>query len=84
MKSYAQEDELKIALDKDSKRDTRIFNIADLNGSYQKVKIAPDYSGHMLAISISGDKIKIDPYWGCPPEVTFLNKYFNISSGRNT
>lgn len=75
-KGFAQKDDLTIALDKDSKRDTKTFNITALNGVYNRLKIAPDYNGHVLTISTPGDKIEIVPYWGCPPEVSFLNKNF--------
>ena len=76
VKGFAQKDDLTIALDKDSKKDTKTFNIKALNGGYQKLKIAPDYSGHSLTISIPGDKMEIIPYWGCSPEISILNNNF--------
>jgi hypothetical protein len=61
---------------KNSKRDTRIFNIESLDKKNVKIKIAPDYINKILTISSLKDTINIYNYWGVPPAVKILNRNF--------
>lgn len=70
------QDNLAIYEAKDSKRDTRIFNIVSLDKKNEKIKIAPDYTNKTLTISNLKDTINIYDYWGVPPKVKILNKNF--------
>jgi hypothetical protein len=73
--AFAQ-DFLKMAEEKDSKRDSKSCNILSIDGKSQKVKIMPDYVHRVLKISCLRDTININDYWGVPPEINILNKNF--------
>ncbi|SDT65937.1 hypothetical protein SAMN05216490_4666 [Mucilaginibacter mallensis] len=75
-KSAFAQDQLKIAEDSDSKKDTQICTIKALDGNDQKVHVMPDYFNRLLKISCLKDTITIFDYWGVPAEVTVLNKNF--------
>lgn len=70
------QDVLKMAEDKDSKKDTKILNIQSIDGKNQKVRIVPYYVNHVLRMSCSNDTININDYWDVPPEIRVLNKNF--------
>jgi len=75
-KSAFAQDQLKIAEDRDSKKDAQICAIKSFDGSDQKVHVMPDYFNRLLKISCLKDTITIFDYWGVPAEVTVLNKNF--------
>lgn len=70
------QDQLKIAEDEDSKRDTKVYNITSLDGKKEQIHIMPDYPNHILRISCLKDTISIYDYWDVPPEISVLNKNF--------
>ncbi len=63
---------------KDTKGDTKIFNITSLEDRQEKVKIIPDYVDRVLKICCSKDTININDFWGVPPESRLLNKKFIV------
>jgi len=73
--AFAQ-DPVKIAEDRDSKKDMRAYAIKAFNGGDRKVHIMPDYFNHLLKISCFKDTITILDYWSVPAEVSVLNKNF--------
>ncbi|HWD88686.1 MAG TPA: hypothetical protein VG367_11210 [Mucilaginibacter sp.] len=73
--SFAQ-DELKTALDTDSKKDAKILIVQSLDGKNQEIHIMPDYSNHKLRMSCLKDTITDFDFWGVPVETTILNKQF--------
>lgn len=73
--SFAQ-DELKTALDTDSKKDAKTLIVESLYGKNQEIHIMPDYSNHRLRMSCLKDTITDFDFWGVPVETTILNKQF--------
>jgi hypothetical protein len=73
--SFAQ-DELTIALIKDSKKDNKTINILSLDGKKRRVHIMPDYANHVFRISCLEDTITIKDFWGVPAEVHILDIHF--------
>ncbi|MGZ3821807.1 MAG: hypothetical protein ACXVB6_14530, partial [Mucilaginibacter sp.] len=57
--AFAQ-DELTLALAKDSKKDTKTINILSLDGKNRKAHIMPDYANRELNISCLKDTISIE------------------------
>ena len=70
------QDQLKIAEDEDSKRDTKVYNITSLDGKSEQIHIMPDYPGHKLRVSYNTYSLKINDLWGVPVEIHLLNKSF--------
>src|ERR1700744_961276 len=70
------QDILKVAEDKDSKRDTKAYNIISLDGKSKQIHIMPDYPNHILRISCLKDTISIYDYWDVPAVISVLNKNF--------
>jgi len=70
------QDILKIAEAKDTKRDTKVYDIKSLDGENQKVSIIPDYVNRVLKISCLKDTIFDNYFWGVPTDVTILDKTF--------
>ncbi len=70
------QDQLKMAEEKDTKRDTKEFNLLSLDNRNEKVKIIPEYVNHVLSIKSSKDGISITGFWDVTPEASLLNKNF--------
>jgi len=75
--AFAQ-DELKIAEDKDSKKDTKVYVLRSLDGKKQTVHIMPDYAHLILRISCHKDTITIHDYWGVPSGIKIFNETFMV------
>ncbi|MDO3627031.1 hypothetical protein [Mucilaginibacter sp. BT774] len=73
--SIAQDD-LQILEAKASKKDTKTYMIQSLDGTRQKVKIAPDYVKKVLTMICLKDTIRIGGFWGVPPQVDILDGKF--------
>jgi hypothetical protein len=52
------------------------FNVLSLDGKYRIIKIIPDYVNHVLTITCLHDTIRINDYWGVPPDIHLLNRNF--------
>lgn len=71
------QDELMAARIKNTKRDTKVFDIITLDSKAAKVKIIPDYVHGILKIGYLKDTIKAHDFWMLSPEsFYFLNKNF--------
>jgi len=73
--SIAQ-DELTEALARDSRRDNKAYFIRSLEDQKRKVIVMPDYVNHSLGIKCLKDTVRIEPFWGVPPEVHVLGRNF--------
>lgn len=72
---FAQ-DLLKTAEAKETKRDTKTYQLASIDGKNQTVTIIPDYESHILKITSLKETISIQDFWGVPPEIRLLSKHF--------
>jgi hypothetical protein len=70
------QDPIKIAEDKDSKRDTKTYHIKSMDGINSKIHFMPNYWEHILKISCLKDTITCNDFWGAPIEIRVLKKYF--------
>jgi hypothetical protein len=70
------QDELTLALIKDSKKDSKTINILSLDGKNRRVHIMPDYANHVFKISCLKDTITIKNFWGVPAELHVLDSHF--------
>ena len=70
------QDELKTTEARDTKRDTKTFNIVALDSKNAKVKVAPDYVNQALKITCLKDTIMIPDFWGVIPDYRVFNKKF--------
>lgn len=74
--SAIAQDELRTAEAKDTKRDTKTFNVTSLNGKAIKVRVIPDYVNRVLRMTCLKDTVSIPDFWGVPPDIEMLNKKF--------
>jgi len=75
--SVIAQDMLKIAEDKDSKRDTKECKIQSLEGKGQTIHIMPDYYNNVLKISCLKDTIVVN---AAPTEIHIIDRKFAMIS----
>jgi hypothetical protein len=68
------QDELRDSQIRNTKKDTKTFNVLSLDGKNESVKIIPDYVNKVLEITCSKDALTINNFWGVPPVIHLLGK----------